>query len=618
MTAARARGGWRAAALAAPVLLFGLLYARALDHGFVWMDEREIVGREIVVEPAQWASAFTRPLHASQAAGFDELRSPYYRPLQILLVSAVAAGFGPSPRAFRAAGFVLAAATLALFGAFVTWLSGSAAAGALAAAIVAAHPVSIEPFVWISAISDTLGALFGSGALFAALLAAREGGRGRAALATSSWLALVLALFSKEKSVVLPGLLALAFAGAALAARRAPEGRAPRFAPRAAVALVVVHAVTVALYALVWRPLLLGSALAHAAPIGGGVVSHLATAIGSWPRSLGWLLVPVAPTTSDSVRVIVGFGDAAPWLGGLLALGSAALAAFALFRGRWLGALGIAWIWVAFLPTANLLPQIHARADRYLFLSAFGLALVAADLCAAVSLRRGWGRPLGVGAAALGLAALALLTSLRLPDWRSTRALFERDVAGDPSFLEGRHHLAIGYAAEGRFAEAEAQLREILAATGGAATRHGNVNRLGVYELACQTRLALRRPADALAFVAELGARDPRLAKLPNLRTCAAQAKVASGRRDEAVGDLLALASELPGAPPARFSALVARVLAESGRAEEARAWIARAESAPDRDPALVQELAQVRALLRRPATAAPSPSAPAGRPPGS
>jgi hypothetical protein len=83
----------------------------------------------MILAPAELATAFTRPPPESESLGADQLRSPYYRPVQVILISAIDAAAGDSPRAFRLASWSLAAALLVLFACLVTWLSGSAAAG---------------------------------------------------------------------------------------------------------------------------------------------------------------------------------------------------------------------------------------------------------------------------------------------------------------------------------------------------------------------------------------------------------------------------------------------------------------------------------------------------------
>src|SRR5206468_6103310 len=146
---------------------------------------------------------------------------------------------------------------------------------------------------------------------------------------------------------------------------------------------------------------------------------------------------PLHSTTSDAVRVVASGSDPLALAGIALAVGSALAWAACLRRGHAAAAAGLAWIWVAFLPTSGLTPLLHARAERNLFLSVFGAALL---LGAALGALRRRGLPEAICAAlAAGLVfGLAQRSWARAPDWRSTTELFERDVAADPHHREGR------------------------------------------------------------------------------------------------------------------------------------------------------------------------------------
>jgi hypothetical protein len=269
---------------------------------------------------------------------------------------------------------------------------------------------------------------------------------------------------------------------------------------------------------------------------------------------------------------------------------------------RPVAAFGLAWIWITFLPTANLLPQIHARAERYLFLSVFGAALLVVDL---LPLLFTWGTPRARQVATLGLGVLLVLglaqrTWIRMPDWRSTRTLFERDVARDPTFREGRFQLARALFEEQQYADASRELRALRKAmVPGAATR-GNVAIAGVYELECSTELALRRYDAAASLVSEVGRSDPKAARSPSLRNCHARALESLGHFRDALAIYLDVAESLPGDPPAALSLALARTYARLGRKAEGRPWIERARRDAPREPHFDFELRRIERLYRR------------------
>jgi tetratricopeptide (TPR) repeat protein len=270
--------------------------------------------------------------------------------------------------------------------------------------------------------------------------------------------------------------------------------------------------------------------------------------------------------------------------------------------GRSAAALGLAWIWIAFLPAANLTPQLHARAERYLFLSVFGAALLVADLLPLV-FRTLSARARSAGFAVLGavlVLGLAQRTWVRLPDWRSTETLFERDVAREPDFREGRYHLAKAYFLSQRYSQAAEHLDQLTAAlTSGSPARASYVNEIGLHELACNNDLASGRPDDAVRRVTRLRAASAAIADLPGIQSCLGMALEQQGRQQEALTSYLGLLGQLEGEPPPGFALSLARVYARLGRAEEAREWLERARATGPREPVFDSQLRAVERMLR-------------------
>ena len=104
---------------------------------------------------------------------------------------------------------------------------------------------------------------------------------------------------------------------------------------------------------------------------------------------------------------------------------------------------GLLWFAVNFAPVSGIIPIPSAAiAERFLYVPAIGLWLVAADQMEALrgkASRRWW-----VPAAAVALcAALAAVTVRRNQDWRSDTALFESALRVDPRSTDARYNLAI-------------------------------------------------------------------------------------------------------------------------------------------------------------------------------
>ncbi len=608
-----------AAIAAVSLALVALLYARALHYELVWMDETEIGDGAILIGPGEsWASAFTRPLH--RGAGVN----PYYRPLQILVATAVDRVAGPAPAAYRVVLLGFAAATCFAFGALAWLLFDSLPLALLAVALAAAHPAMIESWVWISGLGEAMAAFFGIASVGLGVLALARSGRARLVCAALSTVLLVLALFSKEKAVVTPVLLAAVWlaassmdvaarprlatrddgvtgGGAGASASLMDLAARLRLATREGALLVGLQVAIVVLYVLVWRPLMLGHALVAAPPIGGDRVTHVLSAIASWPESLLWLVAPLHSCASDTVAIVRSFGDARVWIGLLLPFASFAAATACALRGRMIAALGFVWIWLAFLPTANVFPQIHAHAERYLFLSVFGFALVLVDLLDALGARVAKRAHVAI-AVALGVLivlALAQRTWVRTPDWRSTESLFRADVARDPEYREGRFHLARTLAAAQRNGEASAELEILRGQSPARSGRWSYVNEVGVRELACSMDVALGRRKEAIASFEALERETPGLAEDPGLRSCVAQALEGNGETQRAAELYRRVVDSLDGEPPAAISLAMARTQARLGHRDEAKQWLDRAERDGPRTPAFDFQLRQVEKLLR-------------------
>jgi tetratricopeptide (TPR) repeat protein len=596
------------AALLLPAALLLALHLRTLGYELVWMDEAEIGEREAMLRPGDaWTAAFQRPLHMRSGDALAKQANPYYRPLQVLLVTAIDAVAGPDPRAFRAVSLVTGCAAVTAFALLAFLLFERAWPAALAASLVAVHPAGLEAFVWISGISEGLSDLFVVVGLTTGLLCIGPrpawSRAARVAAGALSLAALAIALFSKEKGIVLPPLLLAAVASRSLAAGSAVArlAREPeRSALHRGMILLALQAAVIVSY-LVLRWLLLGHGLVSPGLVGGSRMRHLLSALGSWPASLAWIFFPASSSTSDVVQIVTSPVALLPWLGIGLALGSA-VAWVALVRaGRPVAALGLAWIWIAFLPTSNLLPQIHARAERYVFLSVFGAALLVVDglRLATSRLNPALGRTAFAGVGLALVAALAQRTGVRTPAWRSTQTLFEADVAAEPRFREGRQHLALALFRAGRYAEADVQLEALVGEPSRFEGSSSYVNPVGVQELRCQNQLALGRAGEVVRHLERLGASEPQLSALPAMRACLAQAQAALGRPEQALDTYLAIVRELPEEPPAALSLLIARTHADLHQVPEALGWLERARRTGPREPAFHRQLDQVERQLR-------------------
>jgi tetratricopeptide (TPR) repeat protein len=601
-----------------PVFVFLGLYLRALDYDFVWTDQGEIEHGILIQPPDRWLEVFWQPMHPQLAVLSPGSAQPYYRPLQVALVSFIDYEYGRRPRHFRLACIALGAATVLLFTLFAQVLMRDPGMAALAGAVFAVHPAGIENYVWIAGLSAALATFF----IVASLLAGKLALEAPSAARRAGWLALSMAalslgLLSKESAAVTPALaLACIASVVVLERRRNPDGGTsmPAFFWKTATMLISLQGLITAVFVFWWRPRVLGGMLAGAPPIGGSSRVQLLTGVATWPDCLTWLFLPLQSTTSDVVRLVSSAFEPMLWMGAALALGSLVAWFVLLRRGLPIAALGLAWLWIAFLPTSGLVPLTHVRAERYLSLSVLGLALIWAELVPGLArLYRSRGRRLLT--AALGVllvSGLAQRSWARIPDWRSDLVLFERDVSRDPLFREGYYVLAVALLEEGRLEEAKGRLEE-LQRTGSRFAGHRSFLRsMDAFALYCGVNLRLGEGRDTLRmFRDNLRADAPDLPAAPSLFRCGAKTLERAGRVEEALEIFLRLRSLEPGAPDPRLTVAVARCHARLARYAEARAWLDRLPSGASRDRRIRADAAEVRDMIRT--GAAPRKAAPDG-----
>jgi len=599
--------------LSLPLLVFFGLYLRALDYDFVWTDQGEIEHGILLRPPGRVLEAFVQPMHPDLERLSPGAAQPYYRPLQVVLVSLIHNEFGKQPRYFRAAGLALGAATVVLFTLFVWLLAGDLRAAALAGAVFAAHPAGIENYVWIAGLSAALVKFFIVASLLAAQLALQMRAAAlRVAMLLLSTLALILGLLSKEDAVVTPALLLACIASLAVVRRSDDPERGSRpsffsfsfsFSWKTATALLLAHGLVAAAFALWWRPQVLGGGvLTGASPIGGNPVVHGLTALATWPGSLSWLFLPLHSTTSDVVRVVNTVFDPIAWIGALLAPISLAAWLQLLRRGQAVPALGLAWIWIAFLPTSGLVPLTHVRADRYLALSVFGAALIWSALIPELArLARPKARRLLAPALAIVLVlGLAQRTWARVPDWQSDVELFERDVSRDPLFREGYYVLAVAHVEEGDLEQAKRQLEALKDVGPRFSGLWSFLRTTDAAILLCRVNLGLGQGGETVeAFKGQLRANSDQLPRIPELFVCGASSLEQAGRPEEALEVFVRLRNLNPTSPDPRLTLAVARCHARLGQLGEAQAWLDQLPSEASRDPELRFGIGEVRGMIR-------------------
>lgn len=356
--------------------------------------------------------------------GSYQARSPWFAPNLAIHVGAHAA-----------------VALALLFLAFRTLREASSPGPLVAALTFALFPVCVDTVAW----------RFGGGVLFSSLftvLAVLSHSRGGIAGRTGALAALVLALSSSESALCIPAVL--------VAYDLLFRGR-PRRAWTASYAGMVV--------------VLAGFfALRHAAGtrlVAGGVES-LRALLDVGAVYLPRVILPLRLQAFEAHAELPGQLVAIPAVIAMAA--TAALITLALRRpGGRTKTLAFGWSWflIGLVPAAIRGSATGELGDRFAYLPALGLALMAAAGVNAVFDRLStlprWRRWWVLAAGGLGVvwATLGLSAARRVQDWRSTRALFEAELRNQTDNPIAHRALAVIEAGQGRHREAMTHVRHV-------------------------------------------------------------------------------------------------------------------------------------------------------------
>jgi tetratricopeptide (TPR) repeat protein len=432
----------------------GLVFARSVGLGFVvwddeillvtnpafrgfgwahlrWMTQSALLGHWV---PVTWLSfALDHALWGPHAAGYHRTN---------VLLHAVNAGLV----------FVLAARLLRRA---TGWPDGVCRLGAFAAALLwGVHPTRVEAVSWLTGRRDVLSGFFLLLSVLAYVRATAPAARRRAWL-IGALVAYALALGSKAVVMVLPvALVALEWypLGGLRKHRRDGADRGPRRAwPRLVPFAAVAALAAVASYVTQGR----GSGVRVLS-----VADWLGTLTGTLGIQLSKAVLPIGLSPLYEMPPRIDLGAPRYWVAALVAAAITVLVVG--LRRRWPAGL-VAWVWfLAFLAPVTAMahagPQLTA--DRYSYLPALGLSLLAGALVA-VAVRAGRsGRAGALASTGIGLTVLLVLVALGALSWRQQGvwrdrgALWAHAVSVTPECVRCQVNLGAWLAEQGQLAEA--------------------------------------------------------------------------------------------------------------------------------------------------------------------
>ncbi|MEW6072104.1 MAG: hypothetical protein AB1726_05830 [Planctomycetota bacterium] len=411
-------------ALALAALTFAVFH-RAARNDFLTYDDPAYVTENAPVTAGLTAEGVRWALTSFHASNWHPLTWLSHM-LDCELFGRAAAGHHLTSVAMHA----LAAALLFLA---LSVLTGEARPSFFAAGLFALHPLRVESVAWVAERKDVLSGLLAMATILAYALHARRPGGRRYGLVLVLF---ALGLLAKPMLVTLPAALLLLdlwplgrWRGPG-AGRRLILEKAPLFALAAASGVLTVLAQRAggAVSALELLPL--GARVENALA---SYVAYLGATV--FPRGLAAFYPHPAIVAPGSFRALT-----LPALGaGLLLLAGTALALRA--RRRRPYAL-VGWLWYlgTLLPVIGLLQVgTQARADRYTYLPAVGIALLVAWGGRDLARARPRTRPLLGLLGGLALAGCAALSWRQIGVWRDTETLW-----GHAAAVTERNYVAEG------------------------------------------------------------------------------------------------------------------------------------------------------------------------------
>jgi tetratricopeptide (TPR) repeat protein len=379
---------------------------------------------------------------------------------------------GHNAGAFHRTNVLLHAANTVVLFLVLRALTGAVWRSAVVAAFFAVHPLHVESVAWVAERKDVLSTLFWLLTVAAYAGYAARPGIDRYLLVVTTF---AIGLMAKPMLVTLPCVLLLLDYWPL---RRWRPGRwsaagdpgAPSFAP-ASPGRLLLEKLPLAALAIGCCVLTLHAQQGIMQPLDYLPFPYrLGNALLSCTAYLGKMLVPMGlaiyyphPGTAVSAWQAV--------VAGVLLLALTGLVLAAATRRPYLA---VGWLWYlgTLVPVIGLVQVgLQARADRYTYIPLLGIFIAltwaARDLVAG---RRG--APLAAAAAGTLLVAVCTaLTWLQLPSWRSSRTLWERDLAVTAESAIAHEGLAKALEQEGQFEEARREYAAAIA-LGPDARRH--------------------------------------------------------------------------------------------------------------------------------------------------
>ncbi|MGC1455713.1 MAG: tetratricopeptide repeat protein [Nitrospirota bacterium] len=398
-----------------------LTYGNSVLNGFVWDDHDIIVNNAVNRDITNAWSLFS-----SADSTVSGNQKAYYRPLNRLTYLLEYQVFGLNPSGYHLLSVLIHLLTVLLLYFAARFLFKDTVPAFIAALVFAVHPINAEAVNFISARNSMLCAAFVLSAVLAFFSAAAT--RTKSLYYLSGFL-FFAGLLCKEQAIMLPLVLLVYTLTQDRTSR--PENRQLLFS-------LIPFGVAATVY-LALRMHALSAVVGISQPLR-GLGERLLQNIYIIPKYAAIMLYPVH---LNALYAVTPDAFARPlWL--VLAW-TAIIAAFLMIDKKSEATrFGLIWAAVNFIPISNIIPIPSApMAERYVYLPAIGLWIVAADQ-AYNAYKRSFFKKTLAAVGTLLVLCCAMLTINRNFDWKDDLRFFTQMTEADPN--SALAHFSLGLA----------------------------------------------------------------------------------------------------------------------------------------------------------------------------
>ncbi len=439
---------WSWSAIVTIVFVVTIVYGSAVNYPLVWTDHAELEQGALLPETAHdFLSTFTRPKgkaittarSAYQSKRNDLGRYSYFRPIKALtywLDDSIGSG---KPWSFHLTNILIHIFTCLMILLVLYQISNNFGLAWAAAIIHAANPLNVETVVWISARSDSLVALFTLGAIWLSLKSIGNDGRSSILKQTLAGIFAVFALWSKESGIVAVPIMAVICFSTDYKDLKTGFGKVLKYCWIPSLMVVA---------AIVWRFAIISDI--HPSLFGSKQGLGLWSILYLFGHNLWMSFFPSGMSVADTVTIRHGPSLAAIF-GPVAWLSWFAFGIWKIRRYPLVFICALAWL-LAIAPVSQLVPLIHPRGDRYLYLpavfAAASLAWTFFNLIKIIEARKLFST-FSKLAFLLLIFILAFISKKSSEKWSEERRLFIESLILQPNCIECWNNLAYAQAIHG-------------------------------------------------------------------------------------------------------------------------------------------------------------------------